>query len=69
MGESNKFFFQDVDCNKELLRWKDMTDDQLKESLSKAVNILEGISEKDWTLENLEKLLMEAAGEKRGEFL
>ena len=69
VGESNKFFFQDIDCDKELLRWKEMDDDQLKESLNKAVDILESIFEKDWVLDNLEKILMEAAGDKRGEFL
>ena len=69
VGESNKFFFQDINYDEELLRWKDMGDEKLKESLDKAVDILEGISEKDWFLDNLEKILMEAAGDKRGEFL
>lgn len=59
IGESNKFFFQDVDCDKELLRWKEMSDDVLRASLTKSKNILENISEENWTRENLEKILME----------
>lgn len=69
VGESNKFFFQEIDCNKELLRWKDMSDEDLKASLEKSKNVLENIPDSDWAKENLEKILLDAAGEKRGEFL
>lgn len=69
VGESNKFFFQDITYDKELLRWKDMNDTDLQSSLEKAKNILENISELEWTKENLEKILLETAGDKRGEFL
>ena len=69
VGESNKFFFTDINYAKELLCWKDMTDEELKNNLEKAKNILSNIAETDWTKENLEKLLIDAAGEKRGEFL
>jgi nondiscriminating glutamyl-tRNA synthetase len=33
VGEYNKFFFQDIKYNKELLRWKDMSDEKVKNSL------------------------------------
>lgn len=69
VGESNKFFFQDVDANKELLCWKNMTDEELKNSLEKSKNILESISEENWTRENLEKVLMEESKENRGALL
>ena len=69
VGESNQFFFKDISCDKELLRWKKMTDEELKISLEKSKQILEGISQENWTKENIEKELLEIAGEKRGELL
>lgn len=69
VGESNKFFFRDIECDKELLRWKEMTDENIKENLKKSINILEQISEADWNKKNLEDVLLDAAGENRGEFL
>lgn len=69
VGESNKFFFEDIKYDKELLRWKNMSDEDLKNNLEKSKNILENITESDWTRENLEKILLESAGDKRGELL
>lgn len=69
VGEENKFFFQDIDYDKELLRWKNMGDPEVKDSLKKSKNILENISKKEWARENLEKILLEVAGEKRGNLL
>jgi glutamyl/glutaminyl-tRNA synthetase len=69
VGESNQFFFHDANFDKELLRWKDMIDENLKKTLEKSLNVLENITDENWTRENLEKILMETAGEKRGELL
>jgi nondiscriminating glutamyl-tRNA synthetase len=69
VGEGNKFFFEDINYDKELLRWKNMKDADVKNNLEKAKDILENIIDNDWTRENLEKILLESAGEKRGEFL
>ncbi|OGI32257.1 MAG: glutamate--tRNA ligase [Candidatus Moranbacteria bacterium RIFOXYA12_FULL_35_19] len=69
VGESNQFFFRDINFDKELLRWKDMSDDDLKKSLKKSLSVLENIIDENWTRENLEKILMESAGENRGELL
>ncbi|MFZ2976032.1 MAG: glutamate--tRNA ligase [Candidatus Moraniibacteriota bacterium] len=69
VGESNQFFFSDANFDKELLRWKDMSDENLKKSLEKSLDALENIEEENWTRENLEKILMETAGENRGELL
>ncbi|PIP28384.1 MAG: glutamate--tRNA ligase [Candidatus Moranbacteria bacterium CG23_combo_of_CG06-09_8_20_14_all_35_22] len=69
VGESNQFFFKDTNFDKELLRWKDMSDDDLKKSLEKSLAVLENITDENWTRENLEKILMEKAGENRGELL
>jgi glutamyl-tRNA synthetase len=71
VGESNKFFFTDTDINygKALLRWKEMADREIMQSLEKARVLLDNIQDTNWTLENLEKILLENAGDKRGEFL
>ena len=69
VGEDNKFFFESVSCQKESLRWKTNTDEQTVESLENARNVLSQISENDWTKENIETKLLEAAGDKRGDLL
>ncbi len=69
VGESNKFFFQDINYDKELLRWKKNTNEEIRQALEIAKEVLEKISEEDWTRENLEKVLLESAGEKRGDLL
>jgi nondiscriminating glutamyl-tRNA synthetase len=70
VGENNQFFFaESLQYEKTLLRWKEMSDGDLRKTLEKSKNILENISDEDWTRENLEKVLLETAGEKRGELL
>jgi len=69
VGEHNKFFFQDIDYDRELLRWQEMTGSDLRESLEKSKAILEKVSDKDWTKELLEKILLETAGDKKGDLL
>lgn len=69
VGEENKFFFEDVLHEKEMLRWKKMSDIELKNSLEISRDVLEKMADGDWLLENLEKKLLEAAGEKRGDLL
>ncbi|TAK96938.1 glutamate--tRNA ligase [Patescibacteria group bacterium] len=69
VGEDNQFFFKSISAAPELLRWKNMTDDDLKQSLESAKSIFENIIEANWTKENIEKLLLEKAGDKRGELL
>ena len=69
VGENNKFFFQEIKYDKELLRWKKNSDAETKQALETASKVLEKISEADWTLKNLEEKLLETAGEKRGDLL
>ena len=69
VGENNKFFFQDINYEKDLLKWKDMSDEELKESLEKSKQVLENIADANWTRENLEKELINTAGDKKGELL
>lgn len=70
IGAENQFFFTDaVTVDKELLRWKENADEETLGALTKAQEVLEGISDAQWTRDNLEKTLMDAAGDKRGDFL
>ncbi|XLQ19609.1 MAG: glutamate--tRNA ligase [Candidatus Moraniibacteriota bacterium] len=69
IGQENQFFFTDIVTNKELLKWKDNSFEDTKEVLERAQEVLTKIDDSDWTRENLEKLLMDAAGDKRGDFL
>jgi glutamyl/glutaminyl-tRNA synthetase len=62
VGENNKFFFaNEINYEKDLLRWKESSDEQTSASLENALEILNNISEENWTRENLEKILLEAA--------
>ena len=72
VGEENKFFFMEADQvnpSADDMRWKDNSDEDTSNNLNKAKEVLENISEENWTLENIEKLLLEAAGDKRGDLL
>lgn len=70
VGEENKFFFvDDIKVDFEDMRWKESTPENTRENLLKAKSVLSVISEENWKLENIEKLLLEAAGEKRGDLL
>lgn len=70
IGRENQFFFtQNITGEKDLIRWKENSDTDTVTALTKAYDVLTNISEKDWTREHLEKILMDAAGEKRGDFL
>lgn len=70
-GVQNPFFFtKDISYDVQKLNWKENTAEMTKASLSRAVNILEKLSDADWLSKDvLEKTLMDAAGDKRGDFL
>lgn len=70
VGEGNPFFFvSELAYDADLLNWKQNTQEITRAALAKAEKIMGDISEEEWTKENLEKILLEAAGEKRGDFL
>ena len=69
VGENNRFFFENIDFPLDLLRWKDMSDEILKESLQKSITVLEAIDEQDWKVKNIEEKLFAAAGDKKGDLL
>jgi len=70
--ELTDFFFKDkLDYEKKLLQWKNMTDEEIGNSLDKLTDLLSKINEGDWNKENLENILMsetEKAGD-RGKIL
>jgi nondiscriminating glutamyl-tRNA synthetase len=70
VGEENQFFFfEDVKIDKDLLRWKENTDITTLQMLTKAEEVLINVSHTEWTRKDLEAVLMDAAGDQRGDFL
>lgn len=70
IGVQNRFFFADtVSVDKDLLRWKNTTDTQTRRALLAAQATVATIDDEMWTREHLERVFLDAAGEKRGEFL
>lgn len=72
ISELTDFFFKaQLDYDKKLLKWKDMSGEKIKNSLDKSVDILSKIKEGQWTEKSLENILiLEAEKTKdRGELL
>ena len=71
VGENNLFFFAgDSIYDKALLNWKQNTADMTRDALTKAEATLASLDDADWEKrEALETILMETAGERRGDFL
>lgn len=69
VGDSNRFFFNDIEYDKELLKWKEMSENDTKKSLEKSMSGLDKISLTDWTIENIEGVLLKIAGDKKGDLL
>jgi len=57
------FFKKELKYDKELLKWGSMTNEEIKTSLDNLDKILSETETRDWTKENLEKILMPAAEE------
>jgi nondiscriminating glutamyl-tRNA synthetase len=64
------FFFKDkLEYSKELLKWKDADEKEIKTSLERLEKLLSKIKNEDWNKENLEKVLLpeaESLGRERG---
>jgi len=70
VGESNQFFFSDnLKYSKDEIRWKKNSDEETKINLEKSLEVLENISEENWEKEKIEKELLKATGDKRGDLL
>ncbi len=55
------FFFQEIEYDKELLRWKGMTDEDIRKTLDKTEEVLEKIEPEDFNKENLQNIIMAEA--------
>jgi len=55
------FFKEKIEYEKNLLKWREMTDKEIKYSLHKLEKILSKIKEENWRKENLEKILIAEA--------
>ncbi len=70
IAENTEFYFAPSRTDLKMLKWKNMDDDKLKESLEKSLEIMKKIGESEWAIENLKNRLMAAADPKnRGELL
>ena len=71
IGELTEFFFKEPKYKQDLLKWKNMTKKEIKESLDKLERILIEVKEKDFVAKKLEKTLMPEAekNKNRGELL
>jgi len=71
IGDNNLFFFaSEISYDAKLLNWKQNTADMTKEALENAFETLSSLSDTDWEgKEVVEKILMDKAGEKKGDFL
>lgn len=68
-GEGNPFFFAEPVVDPTLLPWKGKSIEETKTSLERARETLTRVSDEDWTRERLGEILLEAAGDTRGDFL
>lgn len=58
IAESLKFFFRLASYDQNLLKWKEMTNEEIKKSLEKSKNIISNLDEKDLTKENITQILL-----------
>ncbi|MFH1462426.1 MAG: glutamate--tRNA ligase [bacterium] len=72
ISELADFFFKEkLEYDKDVLKWKEMSEKEIGESLENSEKILSNIKEQDWLKENLENVIMaeaERAGD-RGQLL
>jgi glutamyl/glutaminyl-tRNA synthetase len=65
--ELTDFFFKEkLNYDKSLLKWNDMTEKEISQSLGESEKILSKIKNEDWKKENIEKILLEET-EKTGD--
>ncbi len=69
VGDAVRFLFVEPMVDATLLPWKKNSSEETAASLGKLHEALETVPESEWTRERLEALLLETAGEKRGDFL
>ncbi len=63
------FFKKELNYPKELLKWKDMEDEEIKDNLDKIKKVLNKIDDNDWTNQNIEEGLRQIEKGDRGKIL
>jgi len=70
IAANTEFYFDAPEYDPKILKWKDMSDEELQKSLEKSLEIFSGIENSDWTLESIKDKLMAVADPKnKGELL
>jgi len=71
IGEHVAFFFQLPEYDKTLLKWKEMTDEEIKKSLAASQEIIAGLPDSEFTKEKLSGILIAEASKmkSKGELL
>lgn len=70
--EISSYFFKEIEYEKELLLWKTLSLDEVKNNLQDLISILEKINDNDWTKENLEEevfMYLKSNDKKNGDYL
>ena len=63
IGEKTEYFFKEPEYDKELLRWKNMKDDEIRLSIDKSEELLQKkLSKSNFDNKYLEKMFMEEIG-------
>lgn len=69
LTEKISYFFKEPEYDVSILKWKQMDNSQIKNSLKLSMDTLKAVSEDSFTKENLEKIFLDIAGKDRGELL
>ncbi len=67
--ENIEFYFRSPDLDAQMLFWKEMTKEELVDSLKRSRQVLDSIAESDFQIEQLQERLLEEAGDDRGSLL
>ncbi len=67
--ENIEFYFRSPDFDEKMLFWKEMTKEELVDSLERSQQVLDSIAESDFQIEQLQEKLLEEAGDDRGSLL
>ncbi len=62
IGERADYFFRDPEYDRELIRWKEMTDAEIAASLERSRKIVTDIPESDFSVEKLQELFLKEIG-------
>ena len=61
LPERTDYFFKEPEYDAALLKWKNMSAEEIGKSLDASKNILESVSDENFTKENMEKIFLEKA--------